>query len=219
MKNAALSFFLLFMPLWISPVLAEDIREIQWQDLIPTDLQAADPLVNLSEEDQGMVNWILYMRETMPKEISPEDQELVDQMNRAIPDLKAKGIDIDKVSAWRRELNTSIAPELDGKKIRLAGYLLPLDVSGNSVKEFLLVPYVGACIHVPPPPPNQIVHVIMGGKTVYSSDKLFDPVAVTGVLTGKSATKGLFLSDGSDDVSIGYTMDAQHVESYMESSK
>ena len=49
---------------------------------------------------------------------------------------------------------------LDGQQVRLPGYIVPLEVSEEGrVTEFLLVPYFGACIHVPPPPPNQIVHV------------------------------------------------------------
>jgi hypothetical protein len=49
---------------------------------------------------------------------------------------------------------------LDGQNIRLPGYIVPLEVSEEGrTTEFLLVPYFGACIHVPPPPSNQIVHV------------------------------------------------------------
>ena len=48
--------------------------------------------------------------------------------------------------------------ELDGAFIRMPGFMLPLDYTEKGkVKAFLLVPYYGACIHVPPPPPNQIV--------------------------------------------------------------
>jgi hypothetical protein len=104
---------------------------------------------------------------------------------------------------------------LNGKTVRLAGYLLPLEMSGISVKEFLLVPYFGACIHVPPPPPNQIVHVAMQGEGYYS-ERLFDPVSVTGVLSSKAMTKDLFLTDGSGDINIGYTIEAHKVESYKE---
>jgi hypothetical protein len=51
--------------------------------------------------------------------------------------------------------------ELDGKKIRLPGYTVPFDFSTNAeIREFLLVPYFGACLHAPPPPPNQTVFVI-----------------------------------------------------------
>jgi uncharacterized protein len=50
--------------------------------------------------------------------------------------------------------------ELDGVKVRLPGYTVPFDFSANAtISEFLLVPYMGACIHVPPPPPNQTILV------------------------------------------------------------
>lgn len=48
---------------------------------------------------------------------------------------------------------------MDNQRIRIAGFVVPLEGEGNQLKEFLLVPYFGACIHVPPPPANQIIHV------------------------------------------------------------
>ncbi len=51
-------------------------------------------------------------------------------------------------------------PTLAGAKVRLPGFAIPLEVKGNKVSEFLLVPYFGACIHTPPPPANQIIHVV-----------------------------------------------------------
>ena len=51
--------------------------------------------------------------------------------------------------------------ELDGTKLRLPGYVVPLESGRGGVKQFLLVPYFGACIHTPPPPANQIVHVVL----------------------------------------------------------
>lgn len=49
---------------------------------------------------------------------------------------------------------------LSGTAARIAGFLVPLDWEAESFREFLLVPYFGACIHTPPPPANQIIHVI-----------------------------------------------------------
>ena len=49
---------------------------------------------------------------------------------------------------------------LRGARIRIAGFVVPLERQGDLVSEFLLVPYFGACIHVPPPPANQIIHVV-----------------------------------------------------------
>jgi hypothetical protein len=49
-------------------------------------------------------------------------------------------------------------PTLNGRRIRIAGFALPLERQGDRVTEFLIVPYFGACIHTPPPPANQIIH-------------------------------------------------------------
>lgn len=60
-------------------------------------------------------------------------------------------------SAWNQ---APVNSSLDGQKVRIAGFVVPLERKGEQVVEFLLVPYFGACIHVPPPPANQIIHVI-----------------------------------------------------------
>ncbi len=53
-----------------------------------------------------------------------------------------------------------VVKSLDGQQVKLPGYIVPLEVNEEGrTTEFLLVPYYGACIHVPPPPPNQIVHI------------------------------------------------------------
>lgn len=53
-----------------------------------------------------------------------------------------------------------LVERLHGQQVALAGYVVPLDGAGAGLTEFLLVPYFGACIHSPPPPPNQVVHVL-----------------------------------------------------------
>lgn len=75
-----------------------------------------------------------------------------------------------------------VVEELNGKEIRLPGFMVPLDINQMSeVKEFLLVPYFGACIHVPPPPPNQIVYVSSEEAVKFG----WEPVWVEGVLETK----------------------------------
>ena len=56
--------------------------------------------------------------------------------------------------------NAPVNVALDGVDGRLTGFVVPLDASPDGIREFLLVPYFGACIHTPPPPANQIVRVI-----------------------------------------------------------
>jgi len=69
--------------------------------------------------------------------------------------------------------------DLDGAYIKMPGFIIPLDVSPEGVTEFILVPYVGACIHTPPPPANQLVMV--NAEQPWSGD-LWDPVWVTGIM-------------------------------------
>src|SRR5690606_14130714 len=62
--------------------------------------------------------------------------------------------------AQRQSMSARVNEQLDGTAIRLSGYVVPLEVgAGGAIREFFLAPYVGACIHVPPPAPNQLVHV------------------------------------------------------------
>jgi len=50
-------------------------------------------------------------------------------------------------------------PGMDGQRVRIPGYIVPIESDGaGDLVEFFLVPYFGACIHVPPPPPNQIIY-------------------------------------------------------------
>lgn len=71
---------------------------------------------------------------------------------------------------------------LNGKRVRVPGFIVPLDDFQDVVKEFLLVPYFGACVHTPPPPPNQLMFVRMKSKQKVS---LFEPVWIEGVLVIK----------------------------------
>lgn len=76
----------------------------------------------------------------------------------------------------------SVEEALIGQTVRMPGFILPLDYQpGGEIDEFLLVPYFGACIHTPPPPPNQIVYVTLDEPI--RVDRLWDPIWATGELT------------------------------------
>lgn len=71
---------------------------------------------------------------------------------------------------------------LDKRLVRIPGYIVPFDFSSkDTYKEFLLVPYFGACIHTPPPPPNQIVYVSV--KAGVKIKDIWAPVWIEGVLS------------------------------------
>ncbi len=90
-----------------------------------------------------------------------------------------------------------VRTDLEGRDVTLSGYLLPLTFDGMAVTEFLLVPYVGACIHVPPPPANQIV--LVAATRGVEIRGLFDAVRVTGRLA-VTAVK-------TDLAEVGYRID------------
>jgi len=70
---------------------------------------------------------------------------------------------------------------LAGQVVRIAGYVVPLDDASQEDAEFLLVPYYGACVHTPPPPPNQMVLVEMDGRKKVRLD-LFEAIWLEGTL-------------------------------------
>lgn len=96
----------------------------------------------------------------------------------------------------------AIVAELNGKSVRIGGYVVPLDFEATKITEFLLVPFVGACIHVPPPPANQIIYVKVAQG--FEIGGPFDPVTVNGTINTDIAVTGL--------ADAGYTLDAELVE-------
>ena len=75
---------------------------------------------------------------------------------------------------------TKLNESLDGSYIKMPGFIIPFDIGVKGVTEFMLVPYTGACIHMPPPPANQLVMV--NAKTPWRSDDLWNPVWVIGMM-------------------------------------
>lgn len=191
----------------------QEAREISWVDLSPAPSASGDPLAALTQDQMDLVLWVLNVLETEPTRTA-ENEGLYQEVDRAIPTIREAGIDIDEMLARREEARTAVVEELNGERVRMPGYLLPLEVEGTRVTEFFLVPYVGACIHVPPPPPNQIVHVKLTENQGYQSSELFEPVWVTGVMSTTSTVQELFLVDGSADINTGYSMTASRVEPY-----
>lgn len=75
---------------------------------------------------------------------------------------------------------TKLNEALNGAFVRLPGFVIPLEIGSAGVTDFVLVPYVGACIHTPPPPPNQLIFAQT--KTPWPSEELWSPVWVVGTM-------------------------------------
>jgi uncharacterized protein len=101
--------------------------------------------------------------------------------------------------------SVAVNAELNGVRVSVPGFVVPLEMSTDGlVSEFFLVPYFGACIHVPPPPPNQIVYVRMQAGVGLKS--IEDAVWITGTIHAASKKSALG--------SAVYTLDGEKLEPY-----
>ena len=218
MNRAIFAFSILFGLCCVTANLARAERTLSWPDLLKK-IEIEDPLEGLSPKqiaDFSVYARIQELRKNSPKRVT---EAMRQEAERAAASLRKEGIDLkglllkwDEVKRLRTQQAHNVVEELNGQQVRIAGYALPLEFTGRKVTEFLLVPWVGACIHTPPPPPNQIVYVIL--KKGFETKDNFEPVWVTGQMTVKSSSKNLFLVDGAADIDVGYTLNAKQVQPY-----
>ncbi len=155
-----------------------EVKELGWPDLIPDDfVQPENPFATMSQEE-------------------------VDKLLDGSDESNAK---LDKLEA---EFNYApVVPELDGQRVSFPAYITPLEFNEQStLKEFLLVPYVGACIHTPPPPANQIVHA-QSEKGV-KSNGMYEPVVATGIIRTETVKSAMAES--------GYRLEVESIKPYTE---
>lgn len=162
---------LLALTLLANPLLAEPLRTLGWEELIPAG--APPPPAPQAFHD------LAQLADALAAESGPA----ATQQSPAAPVVEA----------------------LDGQRVRLPGYVVPLDADGaGRVREFLLVPYFGACIHVPPPPSNQIVHVRTSQELAL--DDLWQPFWIEGSLRVAHSSSEL--------AEAGYQLQAERIQPY-----
>ena len=154
----------------------QEIIQISWDDLIPGDyVQPENPFINMP---QGDIDKLM---------------DGSDESNSEIARLE-------------KEFNYApVVPDFDGKRVKIPAYITPLEFNSESrIQEFLLVPYVGACMHTPPPPSNQIVYA-KSIEAIEFSD-MYKPVLAIGTLRTESVKSELAES--------GYSMQVEEVLPY-----
>jgi len=155
-----------------------DVKELVWPDLIPDDfVQPENPFATMSQEE-------------IDKLLDGSDE------SNAI---------LNKLEA---EFNYApVVAELDGQRVKFPAYITPLDFDGQTeFKEFLLVPYVGACMHTPPPPANQVVHA--QSEKLIKTKGMYEPVWATGIIRAETVI--------SDIAESGYRLDVESIKPYTE---
>lgn len=155
--------------------------------------------------------WAAVPRTLDWPQLIPEGAPVVAPQLTPLHDLSQLSALGDALAAEAAPPATQQAPDapvvmaLDGQRVKLPGYIVPLEVSEEGrTTEFLLVPYYGACIHVPPPPSNQIVHIFseMGVRV----EDLYQPYWIEGQLQVKATRSEL--------ADAGYQMAAEKIYAY-----
>lgn len=202
---------------------SEAATQLKWEMLIPP----TEPLTNFPDdlpfEQQEALKNVLYWKGHPSGELSEEFALQRDEAKKRVDADKEKlakqGVDLDtlyeRYVAWAGEIErrgTLTEKKYDGERVAMAGYLLPLDFDPDGTTEFLLVPYFGACIHEPPPPPNQVIY--LKSTAPYAPAALFEGVMITGTMRVQSERKDLSFVDGSSEVASGYVLEGEHIEPY-----
>lgn len=151
-------------------------REIGWEDLIPAGWIPEELLASLNLDEL--------------EEVDDGDPQAQEALKRILEE-------------WDR---APVVEEFDGQLVRIPGFVVPLEGDGKTINEFLLVPYFGACVHVPPPPSNQLIHVVPNQPIPGEWD--MTPVWVAGELAVVRFDSSLG--------SAGYQLRALTVEEYAE---
>lgn len=172
----------------------DGINQITWEDLMPEGEEAV--LAQLYEEYFTNLEQNMRAGQQLLKDVETTGEPI--DITALISEGSASDT-MDQVGTF------NVVEDLNGLNIRLPGYVVPLDFnSDNEYDEFLLVPYFGACLHTPPPPPNQIVYV--KSNPAVKVESIYDPVWVEGTMkTGRFDT---------DTANSAYELSLSNLEIY-----
>lgn len=160
-------------------------KTIEWTDLMP------------KEDLDAFLNPPSYITDV-------EDGSFEDQISSQIQSSIAAATD----DIYQQALvSTRVVSEMDGRAIRIPGFIVPLEFDDDqTITQFFLVPFFGACIHVPPPPPNQIIFVDY--PEGLKLEALYDPFWISGVIKTSLTENQL--------ASSAYSITMQYYEEYGE---
>jgi hypothetical protein len=162
-----------------------EFRTIEWTDLIPPK--------------------ILQILENPPQYVTDmEDGSALDQISSQISNSIAAASDDPYQQAL---VSTEVRGEMDGARVRLPGFIVPVEFDEEqTITQFFLVPYFGACLHMPPPPPNQIV--LVNYPQGLQLQGLYTPFLVSGEISTTVSE--------NDMATSAYSMKLQEYELYEE---
>jgi hypothetical protein len=168
---------------------------------VPPDEERVPPT---TDADGYLQNGWLIWEELLPAGWDPAAIfEALDLNSLADDDPKAEKVVEEFLKKWNE---APINPAVDGRAMKIPGFVVPLDFEAEKLDEFFLVPFFGACIHVPPPPPNQII--LVRSRRPLEGVGTMDVVWTYGHIKAEKVD--------TDLGKAGYSMAADRVEVYQE---
>jgi len=161
--------------------------QIEWENLIPEDdLRALDnPPAYLADIEDGSAD------DSLPNQLKNPSSPAEDRYQQALN-------------------SKQIRPEFNGRHVRIPGYIVPLEFDDQqTITTFFLVPYFGACTHMPPPPPNQIVYAEY--EPGIRMEALYIPFWIEGTLSTTLIE--------NDMATAAYSVSVAKIEPYTEGSE
>lgn len=199
------------------PLAAAETGPVDWNDLIDQAVQNfEDPYRNLTKDQLNALRTLVRMRERLGSDELEEDERsrMEAHLTEAEATLAGDGIDIDWVLSqrWvvaeRREMAGKAGnPALDGQSIDIGGFLIPAPPTEDGQPTAYLVPQRGMCSHSPPPPPNQLLQLMLAEPLEVNS--LYVPVLAHGTLRMESSRREIMVVDGMVPMSSSWTLETQ----------
>ncbi len=217
MKRILLAGFVL--SLWAAAVFAEP-ASVDWSDLVDARAQTfEDPFADLSYDQLDHLRAIIRASEQLKNAgLSGKDRAQAEaRLAEAEAAMTQSGIDVDwllsqrwPVAERREAAATAGNPAVDGKVVTLAGFAVPAPPDPDGTRVAYLVPEPGACSHMPPPNPNQMVRVRLNGGWTPSANH--EPVRLTGRVTISPSAHVIQVVDGPVTMNASFAMEVTRME-------
>lgn len=190
---------------------------ITWDDLQSHSTHLSNPYKQLTSDQTYRISTLYQLKEWVQENQPAPDSYEVKEIQRLEKMFAEEGVEpsklllqVDEARAYWESQSQITNPKLEDRSVQLSGYVLPLNKNNPTqpiqrVSEFLLVPFVGACSHVPPPPPNQIIYI--KPEAAIANPGLFTSVRVTGKIRENISSHELYQVDGSRRVDVSYAME------------
>ncbi|MFD2231325.1 DUF3299 domain-containing protein [Alkalimarinus sediminis] len=193
---------------------------IEFSDLVdPLAVVFDDPYRDMGSHLLNELKLLVELDEKLSEnDLTEDERALLKERRSAAKDmLEINGQDVDAlltqrwdVAKKRQNARMATNPVLDGAEVVLSGYLIPAPQAADGSYFGYLVPQVGMCSHLPPPPPNQLVRVKLLDDP--KGQSLYVPVRVSGRLSVEASDDTIFILDGESRMLSGWTLYANTID-------